>query len=135
MRKCYKFNREDYLVLKKLIKKKKLPKQVKKLTKFAIKSTQDYLGFKKKFQIIFSYQESENFGEFFGIIKNKGRLVIYLNSIESLENSDEILIRTIIHEYLHYYFLKKKLNRIFSIEKEEELIELIEEDIWREYFT
>jgi len=134
MRKTYKVSRTDYVVLKKIVKPKHLPKQLKKLVKIATKCIQDYTGFKKKFKIIFSREDSELYGEFLGIVKNKGWMVIYLTKIESETNCDEHLIRTVIHEYLHYYFAKKRLNRVFSLETEEELIERIEADVWREYF-
>jgi hypothetical protein len=134
MKKNLRSRRIDYGVVS-VLKKKKVPSEIKKDIKRGLKAIQNYLKIKKKPKIYFSDKESENLAEYWGIKKSRPIIVIYTKSLlSSSDDCKELTIKTIIHEYLHYFFDKKKLSKIFDISTEEELIERIEEDVWKGYF-
>lgn len=133
MKKNYQYYRVNYDVLD-IIPKEQIAPFILQDVKRALKCVKDYTRFKKKVKIIFVKGRYENFGEFFGIFKKKGRIVIYLEEINNSDLPTENLIRTIMHEYLHFLFLSKKFNCLFDLDMEEKLIETIENELWQKYF-
>lgn len=134
MRKNIRSKRVDYEVIE-IVDKKSLDLQFKYNVKIAMCAVKDYLKIKKKPKFYFSVEDRAHFAEYWGTKKRRPIIVIFFKVIEKEENPRELLIRSIMHEYLHYFFDKKRLSKIFDLESEEELVERIEEDLWRKYFT
>ncbi len=133
MRKNIRSRRIDYEVLN-ILNKKEVSLNLKANVKAGLIAVQDYLKFRKKPKIYFSDEERENLAEYWGTISKRPIIILFTKSIEDCDDSREITRKTIIHEYLHYFFDKKKLSKIFDVENEELIIERIEEDIWKKYF-
>lgn len=134
MRKNIRSKRVDYEVVE-IVNKKSLDLQFKYNVKIAMSAVKDYLKIKKKPKFYFSVEDRANFAEYWGTKKRRPIIVVFFKVIEKEENPRELLIRSIMHEYLHYFFDKKRLSKIFDLESEEELVERIEEDLWRKYFS
>lgn len=135
MTKCYEISVKGFILVEKIVKKHNLPQGIKKSQKKSLKAVQNYLKFSKKIKIIYSLSESDFFGEFFVTKKGKKVIVLYLKNIRSSEDPHKQFIRTLIHEYIHFYFYSKKVRSAISLEEEENIISNLEDIIWQKYFS
>lgn len=124
---CYKI---EYFFVTDIQKKKDVPKEFRKAVSLGVRAAQDFLGLKVKPKILYSNSPSKNFAE--SINKRRPIFVIFLKNFE--EHDETEIIKTAIHEYIHFYFYKKKLTKIFTLEEEEKIVVQLEERIWKEYF-
>lgn len=124
---CYKI---EYFFVTDIQKKKDVPKEFRKAVSLGVRAAQDFLGLNVKPKILYSNSPSKNFAE--SINKRRPIFVFFLKNFE--EHDETEIIKTAIHEYTHFYFYKKKLTKIFTLEEEEKIVVQLEERIWKEYF-
>jgi len=128
---CYDF---QFYFVTDIVKKKNVSPRIRKSIKRGIKAAQDFLGIKTKPKILFSYSDSDNFAEFLPLKGKKPIILFYPKKFYGLENMEEEIIKTAVHEYLHLYFHQKNLSSIFSVELEEETVVKLEMEVWGRYF-